>query len=741
MFDLIRENPKRAALILALPALMAIVYLLLVVRYTYDHNDGYVGALLDDTWIHVRFADSIAQGEGLSYNEGEITPGATSPLWVLQLAAVYVVTNPDIDTQVHIAIAMSAVWHVLTVLAVTGFGWWTSRRAWIGVLAGILTALTGRYIWMGLSGMETTAFAALCVVALWSHIDDVQQKRTFGWRTGVLTALATLARPDGYLLAAIIGLDAFIIVPLRDQKNWEALWLRVRYGWRGIVSYVMLAGTYPLATLLMTGHPLPNTFRVKSQLGKEFPDLPYAYFWTPRVDQGWLLIILAGIGIGFLLWRDWTRRDRTGVAWALWPTVFVLATLYLGAQHFVINNGRYVAPAIPFHALAAAVGVWAVTELVPRVIRARGIGIVMVLGVLLIGATFWFDFDQWRFLSQETFLFALILVAICGFVAVIAIWVRTRHAVPPPNTTESRSAERNRHWLIAALLGVLLIGTVFGLGSRQGAGVANDVYQLNAMHVAAGYFLRDNTEPDQTIALNDVGAIVHIADRRVLDMIGLVSPDVTEAISEEPRFTCPHDLQLARVMLDDPPAVIAIFPWFFPCLSTWEGALQPFNVFEIQGPTVIANGELILYWPVWENWPVQNAIAPDADRVEVSFEQGIALAGYDTNVVENGLEVTLWWQPTARPTGDYTVFVHLINAEDDILAQNDSRPQRGQFNTLWWRDGDIIPDRHFITLDNAEELDRAVALRVGLYPTGGSGRLRRVPAPIDEPDFVILPLE
>jgi hypothetical protein len=296
--------------------------------------------------------------------------------------------------------------------------------------------------------------------------------------------------------------------------------------------------------------------------------------------------------------------------------------------------------------------------------------------------------------------------------------------------------------VVPVLLGVLLVGTVFGLGSRQGAGVANDAHQLETMHVAAGYFLREHTDPDDTIALNDVGAMVHISDRRVLDMIGLVSPEVTDAISQEPRFTCPHDLQLARVMLEDPPALIGIFPWFFPCLSSWEGALQPFTVFAIQGPTVIANGELIIYWPVWENWPVQAQIAPDAERVEVSFEQGIVLAGYETETVDNGLQVTLWWQPDARPEGDYTVFVHLIDADNQILSQDDSRPQQGQFNTLWWREGDIIPDRHLIPLDELTILDQAgLALRIGLYPTGGTGRLLRVPAPIDQPDFVILPLD
>jgi hypothetical protein len=678
MFDVLRENPKKTLVILLIPALIAILYLLLVLRYTAAQNDGYVGALLDDTWIHVRYAESISEGNGLAYNEGEISSGATSPLWVLSLAAIYAISNPSIDTQVHIAIGLSAVGNVLTVLAITGFGWWASRKEWIGLLAGLLTALTGRFIWMGLSGMETTAFTALCILAIWSHVADVRQERVFGWRTGILAALATLGRPEGYLLAVVIGVDAFIFVPLRDRLPWDDLWQRVRYGWRGCIAYLLLAGSYLLASWMMTGHILPNTFRAKSELGQNSPNLPHDFFWTPSVDHGWLLIILAGIGIGFLLWQDWTRKDRTGFSWALWPILFVLGVLFIGPDHYVINHGRYVAPAIPFHALATAIGLWAIIEQFTPTVGAR-------------------------------------------------------HAVP-------LQKQISLLW-IPSLSGLVLVSIVFWLGRESGATVANDVHQLKTMHVAAGEFLRDHTQPDETIALNDVGAIVHISDRRVLDLVGLVSTEVTDAISDTERFTCPHDLQLARVMRDDPPALIAIFPWFFPCLSNWQGALQPFTVFEITGPTVIAGGEMVVYWPVWENWPVQRAIPPEVTRLDASFEQGITLAGYQTQIVDNKLQITLWWQAEGQPEGDYTVFAHLIDNNGEIIAQSDSRPQLGQFNTLWWHNGDLIADPRIIPIDDtAIWKQEGLALRVGLYPTEGTGRLLRVSAPIDQPDFVILSL-
>ena len=656
MFDILRGNKTHTLIVLLVPLLVASVYLGLVLRFTAEQNDGYIGALLDDTWIHVRFAHNIAQGNGLAYNDGVVTPGATSPLWVLTLGGVFALTDPDVDGQVHIAIGLSALGNLLAVAAITGFGWWVSRRAWVGLLAGIITALTGRFIWMGLSGMEITTFTTLCILALWSHTHDIRISRVSGWRTGILAAVATLARPEGYLLAFLIGLDSFIIT-LLQEKDFKS----VRQGWRGLVAYGLLAGSYPLATLMMTGHLLPNTFLVKSQLGKEWPDLPYAYFWTPRMDHGWLLILLAALGIGWLLWRNWTRQDRIGFALPVWPVVFVMAVLYLGAQHFVLNNGRYVAPAIPFHALAAAVGIWALTEIVSRPLVQR---------------------------------------------------------------------------IIPAALGMILMASVFWLGRAQGAAVANDVRQLYEMHVTAGYWFKEYTRPDEVIALNDVGAIPHIADRDVLDMMGLVSPEVIDPLSEEARFSAPYDLQLARLMLDHPPRFIAIFPWFFPHMVEWEGALQAETQFDIQGPTVIAGGSMVVYQPIWENWPVQSGVAATATPVESDFEQGISLAGYEVNTEDGKLTVILWWESEAVPEYDLTVFVHLIDEDGNILAQSDSRPQNSQFNTLWWRPGDIILDRHII---EADDLERVAALRIGMYITGEFTRLARVTAPMDQPDYVILP--
>ena len=122
---------------------------------------------------------------------------------------------------------------------------------------------------------------------------------------------------------------------------------------------------------------------------------------------------------------------------------------------------------------------------------------------------------------------------------------------------------RNKRTIIAAV-GVVLAGMTLWHGRSQGHGVANDVHQLRTMHVSAAEWVATVTELGDLIALNDVGAIAHIADRPVLDTVGLVSPEVIEPLAPYPRHTCEHDVQLMRIMMAEQPRLIGVFPLVVP---------------------------------------------------------------------------------------------------------------------------------------------------------------------------------
>ena len=214
--------------------------------------NGELGFPLDDPYIYFQFARNLATGHGFAFNPGELTPGATSPLWVLMLAACRALGLPIEASALALGIGLvaAAAWLTYDV----------GRRAglapYAGLLAGIAVAAGGRATWASLSGMEIrhAMVAGLAVVR-------IQQSRWEGARRGAALALAVglaaAARPELMLLAPLaLALEAW-----RTRGAWRpGPWISFALVFAATVLPYM---AFSLAT---TGRPLPNTFYAKAVL-------------------------------------------------------------------------------------------------------------------------------------------------------------------------------------------------------------------------------------------------------------------------------------------------------------------------------------------------------------------------------------------------------------------------------------------------------------------------------------------
>src|SRR5581483_2296692 len=78
------------------------------------------------------------------------------------------------------------------------------------------------------------------------------------------------------------------------------------------------------------------------------------------------------------------------------------------------------------------------------------------------------------------------------------------------------------------------------------------------------------------------------------------------------------------------------------------------------------------------------------------------------------LAVTLYWSARGRPSRDYTVFVHLLDAAGKLRAQSDGPPSDGHYPTSVWDKGEVIADRHQITLGSGLPAG-TYQIEVGMY--------------------------
>jgi hypothetical protein len=328
---------------------------------------GRCGFPLDDSWIHLQFARSLAAGEGLAYNPGEPVSGSTAPLWTALLALLQPLPgNPVAWAKLAGAILYLAGGHASFRLArELGLGPGAAAFA-----AGLVLA-TSSLVWSALSGMEVPLFVWL---SLWGILLHLRERRAPARLPLALPALAaaSLARPEGLLLLVLAALDRLLCARRSQELELERPPL-VRLGQGLLVAAVVLLPAAALYTWI-GGSPLPTTFAAKA--GGERNLLPSAHYlymvsgilFRPQP----IAFLLAGAGVLRLLDRLGTRRDA-GLLLALWVLGLPLAYSCLTPQgrHLLVGNlGRYFFPLFPPMVLLAVLALEPVGERLGPWLRA-----------------------------------------------------------------------------------------------------------------------------------------------------------------------------------------------------------------------------------------------------------------------------------------------------------------------------------------------------------------------------------
>ena len=445
------------------------------------------GFPLDDTWAHMVFARSFAEGAGFSYNPGQPETGVTAPFWTLLLSLPVGLSDvlerhPDVlaslpgvtrqaaeafDGRPDLAVRILC---GLMGLALACVGWQLASRAgrWPAVFTAAALTFDPLLLFDRYSGMELTLFGLLTLMLAEALLDEREQ------RSGLLAGFATLARPEGLLLLGF----GFV---------W---FLRRKHGaWRFLMWGVLCLLPWIAYCLAVSGRPWPATFDTKAVAVLE-----------PR-------LVLSAMGALF---------GDTGWGWAL--------PLSMAVGIFSLEGGR--------HTLG-----WLVT----------GLAVVLGLGVLLsrpleVSAVTGHVPYYWARYAHIVWPLALI-VAATG----VSALVRTAYA-------GLRCKPLYAALLIGPFLVVLLTGRqlpAFGPELKQR--FSRECAHVEALNVAAGEWIAENTDRRAVVATHDAGAIRFFGDRRTLDIFGNQSHALLAAERRGPEAA-------RQWLLAQKPDVLAVFP-------------------------------------------------------------------------------------------------------------------------------------------------------------------------------------
>ena len=497
---------------------------------------GASGFPLDDAWIHLQFARNLAEGAGFSFNPGAPVAGSTAPLWTLLLAAGAAAFSPSLGMAKAFGVAATLGAAILTRRAALAWG----ARADVALVAAVALLWTGPVAWGALSGMEVALAAFLVAAALLAHAHDRLLV------SSACAALAVLARPEAFLLIPLLVLA-------------RRLTLR-RAAAFGLVT-VMAVAPAALFSLWTVGTLYPATAAAKVEgglvgwLGGVNEPAALTWIWRPWTFLtgwiGWLtathwLLPLALVPGLVLVWRR-AGRALGAVALALVAHPFGMALLapYRGPA---FQEGRYSIHLLPLVVLtlAVALGDW-----------GRG-----------------------------------------GPPSETTLANTSSHELPPrgdavdpDNTGLGRGAtappvpQRNS-WVrtIAVVwLGIAVVSLV-PAATRYGWAVQN----INAMQVHLGRWVDTNLPRTARIAANDIGAIAYFSRREVIDLMGLVTPEIIP-------FRRRGELGVMRYLKEACPQYVIIFPAWFPQIASSTETLEPVYRVRLERNEVAGAAEMVVY--------------------------------------------------------------------------------------------------------------------------------------------------
>lgn len=529
---------KRSFFLLLIPVIAAEVAALAFAYLRMSHKvAGAYGFPLDDSWIHAVFARNLAEGRGMVYNPGQHV-SSTSILYTLLLGALYRIRVAPVFNATAFGLLLHLAAAVMVYLIALRLSFGKSAAA----AAAVLFAAIPRLIWGALSGTEVSLYVFLVVLGIFWHIRYRWHEGAKGYLATLAFGLSALARPEcgAFLVVSII--DRLITSAKFDREQGGALkYLATVPLHLALFAIVILP--WIVFNLKHTGLPLPPAFYAKTAVSLHSANLfgvlavgvkqiPIFIFQAVLVSWMDSKVMLIGLVAGFF--TSVLRSDKRA-----------------GAGILILPLGFLLLPAVT-----------SVLAGVPS-------------------AGFQLLFQNGRYSCYLVPILALL--GVLGALSVDDIGVRLL----------GRCGYRGG----AALAVFFAAALVFlpAANRRQAREYSISVQNINDMEVALGKWAAAHTPPGALIGVYDAGAIPYFSRRPILDVVGVVNPEVV-ARKKAGGYGF---LWMIEYLKERRPAYLMIFPDWYPGMLERADFLEPVHSVEIEQNVVCGGDRMIVYRTKW----------------------------------------------------------------------------------------------------------------------------------------------
>lgn len=270
-------------------------------------------APVDDAYITFRYAQNLASGHGFVYNVGDRVLGVTTPLFALILAPFATAGIPLDAGALGLAVVLDLLICVLL---------YRLLRVCFGEPIALVAAFFYSLAYTSLAasgyGMETQLFNFLLVAsALLLSLGKYSAM-------GIIAGLAVLTRPEGLLLAGILGA---LVLPrqLRGEPNAAR---------NCLVAFLGVTVPWFVFAFLYFGSPIPNSLMTK-MFQKSITVHQWLDFFIMR--NPFVIALWVGAAVGLVV--GLRRKCEPCAVLALWAVAYLLFFLigrppFLGGWYF-----------------------------------------------------------------------------------------------------------------------------------------------------------------------------------------------------------------------------------------------------------------------------------------------------------------------------------------------------------------------------------------------------------------------
>jgi hypothetical protein len=492
---------RRAAWSFTLSVVVLAVASLVPLWAALRHN-GYVN---DDVFITLTFAKNLSQGNGFIYNHPPAIQGTTTPLLTLLIAGLKLlftgVEIPKLDVYLTAFCWVGVIWTFFL------FRKYWALDHWQATILGLVLIASGSMVYLGMEVYLFFFLLALCF--------SLFLAKKFIW-AGITAGLLFLTRGEGVLALASLIIYFLITTAWREKIGLRTFTPTLLMG-LGFAAPVTAWFIYAQITF---GALLPNTLAAKQAQGAAGRTLPLLgrliNDWAPMWGKGFSLL-----NISFLNW------------WWLLVVAGILAACFWNRFGRIHTDGRIQAqPLEKGSSPQSALGLQQSTDAAPskedrssssftlhstklNAAQPQWLLFLLWIGLYITGYTLLTVAAYWWY-QLPIFFVAHIYLAL-GIIACVSVINRL---VPKP--------------VIAAILSaILVIGVVFSLGKPNLQTIATYPGDFRGYsYTQLGQWLRTNTRPSDSIAFVEIGYLGYYSDNRIIDLEGLILPDIVPHIAQ-----------------------------------------------------------------------------------------------------------------------------------------------------------------------------------------------------------------